>query len=261
MMWDDEIGSLEVGKKADLIVVDTRHLEWHYPGRDIARSIVYSGARGDVESVMIDGQWVMRERKNSDDRRRRSGTPHAESRRGLEARRIGRHNGRISSSWMRKTTTKTSTKTNNSGRQLNRDGHRDLACPRRRRPSLQPETDRRRLRHHGQQSAWLSREFPARRHGDAEWRTSKYGFGRDALLIGLSALQQLDIMDASKSDLMALRDGYHHTSPLGMGQIRRPDRRTLARRRSADADGSTHRRRTFRIVVHRRPRLSRLPRT
>lgn len=63
MMWDDEIGSLEVGKKADLIVVDTRRLEWHYPGRDIARSIVYSGARGDVESVMIDGQWVMRERK------------------------------------------------------------------------------------------------------------------------------------------------------------------------------------------------------
>lgn len=63
MLWEDEIGSLEVGKKADLIVVDTKRLEWNYPGRDIVRSIVYSGARGDVESVMIDGQWVMRERK------------------------------------------------------------------------------------------------------------------------------------------------------------------------------------------------------
>lgn len=52
--------------------------------------------------------------------------------------------------------------------------------------------------------------------------TSKYGFGRDALLIGLSALQQLDIMDASKSDLMALRDGYHHTVSLSVWGNRGP---------------------------------------
>lgn len=52
--------------------------------------------------------------------------------------------------------------------------------------------------------------------------TSKYGFGRDALLIGLSALQQLDIMDASKTDLMALRDDSRHTVSLSVWGNRGP---------------------------------------
>lgn len=60
MLWDDEIGSLEAGKKADLIILKNDALEWHYPGRDILRSIVYSGSRGDVEHVMVDGQFVMK---------------------------------------------------------------------------------------------------------------------------------------------------------------------------------------------------------
>ena len=34
LQWDDEIGTLEEGKKADLVVIDRSHLEWHYPGRD-----------------------------------------------------------------------------------------------------------------------------------------------------------------------------------------------------------------------------------
>ncbi|AGW93423.1 hypothetical protein N234_25660 [Ralstonia pickettii DTP0602] len=62
MLWEDEIGSLEVGKRADLVVVDNGGLEWNYPGRDVVRSLVYSGSRADVHSVMIDGKWVLRDR-------------------------------------------------------------------------------------------------------------------------------------------------------------------------------------------------------
>lgn len=62
MLWEDEIGSLEVGKRADLVLVDNTAIEWCYPGRDVVRSLVYSGSRGDVHSVMIDGRWVLRDR-------------------------------------------------------------------------------------------------------------------------------------------------------------------------------------------------------
>ena len=57
---DKQIGSLEVGKKADLFMVDT--LRAHLvPTMRIVSSWIHNGQPGDIESVMIDGEWVMRD--------------------------------------------------------------------------------------------------------------------------------------------------------------------------------------------------------
>ena len=57
-----KLGSLEIDKKADLLVVDTRraHLT---PAARIVSAWIHNGQPGDIESVMIDGQFVMRNRK------------------------------------------------------------------------------------------------------------------------------------------------------------------------------------------------------
>jgi 5-methylthioadenosine/S-adenosylhomocysteine deaminase len=56
------LGSLEVGKKADLLVVDTRrpHI---VPAMRIVSAWIHNGQPSDIESVMVDGQFVMRNRK------------------------------------------------------------------------------------------------------------------------------------------------------------------------------------------------------
>jgi 5-methylthioadenosine/S-adenosylhomocysteine deaminase len=60
--WDDEIGSLEVGKKADAIVVDLRqpHLA---PDFMVVHRLVYEAVGNDVETVVVDGRVVMEERR------------------------------------------------------------------------------------------------------------------------------------------------------------------------------------------------------
>jgi 5-methylthioadenosine/S-adenosylhomocysteine deaminase len=57
-----ETGSIEVGKRADLITVETRqpHLA---PLFDPEKALVYSARGGDVRDAVIDGRVVMRERK------------------------------------------------------------------------------------------------------------------------------------------------------------------------------------------------------
>lgn len=61
---DHEIGSIEVGKKADLALL---HLhDFHvYPsyGVDLYSRLVYSATRGEVETTIIDGRIVMHNRK------------------------------------------------------------------------------------------------------------------------------------------------------------------------------------------------------
>jgi cytosine/adenosine deaminase-related metal-dependent hydrolase len=59
----NEIGSLEVGKRADVIVVrmDLLHSTPH--PTDLASAITYSAQASDVKTVVIDGQLVMREGK------------------------------------------------------------------------------------------------------------------------------------------------------------------------------------------------------
>jgi 5-methylthioadenosine/S-adenosylhomocysteine deaminase len=58
----DVIGSLEPGKIADVIVLrrNAAHLT---PMYDIYAHLVYAYGREDVEAVMINGDWVMRERR------------------------------------------------------------------------------------------------------------------------------------------------------------------------------------------------------
>jgi len=58
-LWDDQIGSLEVGKKADLILVDWGELEWLCPARDPVRALVYGTSGNYVDTVVIDGRVVM----------------------------------------------------------------------------------------------------------------------------------------------------------------------------------------------------------
>lgn len=61
--WEAEIGSLEPGKKADLIVLETRRTNW-VPIHDfsIVANLVYAGEGADVETVLIDGRVVMENR-------------------------------------------------------------------------------------------------------------------------------------------------------------------------------------------------------
>jgi 5-methylthioadenosine/S-adenosylhomocysteine deaminase len=59
---DKRLGSLEVGKKADLIVLDTQRPHLVPAGR-IVSAWIHNGQPSDIESVMVDGQFVMRNGK------------------------------------------------------------------------------------------------------------------------------------------------------------------------------------------------------
>ena len=55
-------GALDIGKKADLLVVDTQRAHLVPAGR-IVSAWIHNGQPSDIESVMVDGQFVMRNRK------------------------------------------------------------------------------------------------------------------------------------------------------------------------------------------------------
>ena len=52
----DQIGSVEVGKRADLLVVDARP---HLPNGDVYTTLVYSCRGADVRTVLVDGRVVV----------------------------------------------------------------------------------------------------------------------------------------------------------------------------------------------------------
>jgi len=56
------IGSLEEGKKADILVLDTQRIHL-VPAVRIVSAWIHNGQASDIESVMVDGQFVMRNRK------------------------------------------------------------------------------------------------------------------------------------------------------------------------------------------------------
>jgi 5-methylthioadenosine/S-adenosylhomocysteine deaminase len=60
--WDKEIGSLEPGKKADIIILDFNqpHLS---PIHNIVSHLVYSALGGDVETAIVNGKIVMEKRR------------------------------------------------------------------------------------------------------------------------------------------------------------------------------------------------------
>lgn len=63
---NEAIGSLEAGKKADIVILDL-NLPHTIPENqeDIYTRIVYEADSRNVESVMIDGKWVMKNRQKS----------------------------------------------------------------------------------------------------------------------------------------------------------------------------------------------------
>jgi 5-methylthioadenosine/S-adenosylhomocysteine deaminase len=56
----DQIGSLEVGKRADVIIVDLSRAH-STPVRDVVSALVYSSQPSDVRTTIIDGEIVMRD--------------------------------------------------------------------------------------------------------------------------------------------------------------------------------------------------------
>jgi 5-methylthioadenosine/S-adenosylhomocysteine deaminase len=59
---EKEIGSLEVGKKADLIALDLDEIGWSpRGGQDIYTALVYSITGQHVRDVMVNGRWLFRD--------------------------------------------------------------------------------------------------------------------------------------------------------------------------------------------------------
>ncbi|MFQ5913563.1 MAG: amidohydrolase family protein [Nitrospinota bacterium] len=62
MLMEDQIGSLEVGKKADVIIFDRTRPEW-YPMLNVVSNMVFGADGKSVETVIVDGQVVVNDGK------------------------------------------------------------------------------------------------------------------------------------------------------------------------------------------------------
>ena len=60
--WDDELGSLETGKRADITILDIMRPEWQPVHNPIA-NLVYSAHGGSADTVFVDGRCLMRDKK------------------------------------------------------------------------------------------------------------------------------------------------------------------------------------------------------
>ncbi len=62
LLWDKQIGSIEVGKKADIIIINLRkpHL---WPLYSEISHLVYAAKSSDVETVMVNGRIIMEDRE------------------------------------------------------------------------------------------------------------------------------------------------------------------------------------------------------
>jgi 5-methylthioadenosine/S-adenosylhomocysteine deaminase len=62
--WDDAIGSLEVGKRADVVIADADGPVWHpRPFANPVANLVYSASGTSVRTVLIDGRVVLDDRR------------------------------------------------------------------------------------------------------------------------------------------------------------------------------------------------------
>src|SRR5690606_5459108 len=58
LLWEQEIGSLEVGKKADIVLFDTMRPEWRALFNPVT-NLVYSADGRSVHTVIIDGRVLV----------------------------------------------------------------------------------------------------------------------------------------------------------------------------------------------------------
>ena len=63
--FGDKVGTLDPGKRADMVLLNLRNIEYPYidPIVSLVEGLVYRGRSQDVDTVMIDGDVVMRDRK------------------------------------------------------------------------------------------------------------------------------------------------------------------------------------------------------
>ncbi|WOH52657.1 amidohydrolase family protein [Bradyrhizobium sp. sBnM-33] len=57
VLWDDELGSVEGGKTADLALYDIETPEW-VPRHDVVRNLVYCADGRSIQTVIVDGNVV-----------------------------------------------------------------------------------------------------------------------------------------------------------------------------------------------------------
>lgn len=63
-LWlDDQIGSLEIGKEADFIVIDTKSPFYEPRVNDPVSHVVYAGSGRDVKDVFVKGKAIMKDRE------------------------------------------------------------------------------------------------------------------------------------------------------------------------------------------------------
>jgi len=62
LLWDDEIGMLSEGMKADLILVNMDSMHY-FPNGDRTTALVYAGSGRDVDTVLVDGKIIMEDRE------------------------------------------------------------------------------------------------------------------------------------------------------------------------------------------------------
>jgi len=60
LAWDHDIGSIEVGKKADFILFDLNHVEWT-PFRDPLQALVWSASTASIAETWVDGRALYRD--------------------------------------------------------------------------------------------------------------------------------------------------------------------------------------------------------
>ena len=61
----DDVGTIEAGKRADLVLIDMERIEEPYlhPDTDIIDALIYRGKGLDVDTVMVDGEILLRDGK------------------------------------------------------------------------------------------------------------------------------------------------------------------------------------------------------
>ena len=61
----DDVGTIEPGKRADLVLIDMERIEEPYlhPDTDIVDALVYRGKGLDVDTVIVDGEVLLRDKK------------------------------------------------------------------------------------------------------------------------------------------------------------------------------------------------------